>query len=453
MISRGKYSLWKILQKEAILLDYKVLESKSLQVIVDELFLFIEKAKFLAPFDFFSYLLEICNIKKRFVNSFGIVALEVLDEFIRCIYSYENASKHSLESFLYWFIEFYDEVKFGSKSRDTTQVKTVHGVKGLQSPIVILPDTIYFPKVSDFLFRSYDGLIWVYTTKSYISKLMKIRLLHQQIVKLEYHRLLYVAMTRAERHLIITGWNIKKKQDNTCWYGLVIDVIKRFDQIITTREGIYIVQKNCKEVHNIKDFIYYKKTYNLKFSLPIWFFKNQKIKLDQEKILLIGNKNIVNISFVQGGIWIHFLLENLSNVSLFQRKNFARMFISYYNLSDFFLKRIYREVFFLLEDIQLKYLWDKKANYEVPILGKIKGIIECVYLDYLLINLTHAYIIEYKTDLSPPNKISFISNSYINQIKKYTLFIEYLYPTHKIKIFILWTSLGCLQEIPIELIK
>src|SRR5262249_62349292 len=37
----------------------------------------------------------------------------------------------------------------------------------------------------------------------------------------EYHRLLYVAMTRAQDRLYICGWEGTQKREKNCWYDLI----------------------------------------------------------------------------------------------------------------------------------------------------------------------------------------------------------------------------------------
>ena len=37
----------------------------------------------------------------------------------------------------------------------------------------------------------------------------------------EYHRLLYVAMTRARDRLYVCGWQGLQKREETCWYDLI----------------------------------------------------------------------------------------------------------------------------------------------------------------------------------------------------------------------------------------
>ena len=54
----------------------------------------------------------------------------------------------SLQGFLHWLANGAVEVKreLDEGARDKVRIMTVHGAKGLQAPIVILPDTTQLPQ-------------------------------------------------------------------------------------------------------------------------------------------------------------------------------------------------------------------------------------------------------------------------------------------------------------------
>ena len=94
--------------------------------------------------------------------------------------------------------------------RDEVRVMTVHGAKGLQAPIVVMADTLSAPRNGTPggapIRWSEDGIpLWSPRRSLECGVTKNARESAARIEQEEYHRLLYVAMTRAEDRLYITG--------------------------------------------------------------------------------------------------------------------------------------------------------------------------------------------------------------------------------------------------------
>lgn len=95
------------------------------------------------------------------------------------------------------------------------QLMTIHGSKGLQAPIVILGDT------GDTPVSTHNRII--FTANFHILRqqsgiLKSIKSLENKTLEAENHRLMYVALTRAQDQLYIAGID----QDNEdCWYNVL----------------------------------------------------------------------------------------------------------------------------------------------------------------------------------------------------------------------------------------
>ena len=135
----------------------------------------------------------------------GFEAADPVEEFLALALSYEREHVPSLQGFLRWLAAGDTEVKrdFGAKQRDEVRILTVHGAKGLEAPVVFLPDTMQLPNPPyTLLWTEREGLpLWCpraglavpfYTSEK--------RLLRERQLE-EYRRLLYVAMTRARDRL------------------------------------------------------------------------------------------------------------------------------------------------------------------------------------------------------------------------------------------------------------
>ena len=88
-----------------------------------------------------------------------------IDEFLSLALSYEALNTPSLEGFLHWIERGDAEVKRDmERGRDEVRVMTVHGAKGLEADIVILPDTASQPggernRVANILYTE-DGPVY-----------------------------------------------------------------------------------------------------------------------------------------------------------------------------------------------------------------------------------------------------------------------------------------------------
>ena len=134
----------------------------------------------------------------------------------------------SLEGFLHWMETGEAEIKRDLEQArpDAVRVMTVHGAKGLEAPIVFLPDTLQMPSKLPIFYwvEDEDGsdraILW--PPAAVILKIAEAQ--REKLIKdrnREYRRLMYVAMTRAEDRLYICGWHTKKKAPEGCWYDLM----------------------------------------------------------------------------------------------------------------------------------------------------------------------------------------------------------------------------------------
>ena len=87
----------------------------------------------------------------RFVSRLGSEANDAIDALLDRALDYEEASGTSLAGFANWFAAGEIEIKRNmEQGADEVRVMTVHGAKGLEAPIVILPDTAAAPDAEPF---------------------------------------------------------------------------------------------------------------------------------------------------------------------------------------------------------------------------------------------------------------------------------------------------------------
>src|SRR4029077_2906976 len=110
--------------------------------VADRLLRWQGEARQLAPFDFYAGVLDRDGMRARMLARLGSEAADPLDEFLNQALAYEAAGPPSLQGFLLAMGQARPEIKRDmEQGRDEVRVMTVHGAKGLEAPIVFLPDT------------------------------------------------------------------------------------------------------------------------------------------------------------------------------------------------------------------------------------------------------------------------------------------------------------------------
>lgn len=168
-----------------------------------------EKSKQLAPYSFFTCLLNKNNNRKKIISALGKHVIDPLEEFLTICLAYERTQSGTLYHFLKWFITGDSEIKRDMDASNGVRIMTVHGSKGLASKIVFLIDTLTVPKAESILNTNhlhnntnYDLWLWKTANSDIIQSISD---KNRMDAIAEYYRLLYVAMTRTRDKLYIYG--------------------------------------------------------------------------------------------------------------------------------------------------------------------------------------------------------------------------------------------------------
>ncbi len=166
--------------------------------------------------------------RARLVRRLGPEAGEPVDELLNAALAYARTNVPSLQGFLHWLRRSGAEVKREQETAgETVRIMTVHGAKGLQAPLVILPDTTALPPENGAVLWAPDpktGLdvpLWAPRKELRCAAGETLRDAVAARRLQEHNRLLYVALTRAEDRVLVCGWAPRKGVPETCWYSLV----------------------------------------------------------------------------------------------------------------------------------------------------------------------------------------------------------------------------------------
>ncbi len=203
----------------------------------------IEQSKKLAPYSFFTYVLNKNDARKKFISALGKQVIDPIEEFLTMCLAYERTQPGTLYHFIKWFITGDSEIKRDMDASQGVRIMTVHGSKGLASPVVFLIDTLTFPKPEAILNANhlhdnsdYDIWLWKTTTSETLQPIID-KNKADQIA--EYYRLLYVAMTRTRDELYIYGCDTEHASE-LVWHRQLWDVFSKKSELFINDDTIRI---------------------------------------------------------------------------------------------------------------------------------------------------------------------------------------------------------------------
>ena len=184
------------------------------------------------PFRFFADLLGPGGGRNLALARLGAEAGDALDAFLNAALDHERRYGPSLAGFLQHVTGSAADVKRDlSASAGEVRVMTVHGSKGLEAKIVILadlgpqPGARRLPKILAVPEpgRATPVPIWPPpgAEDTVATAGAKARVVEQMVE--EHHRLLYVAMTRAEDRLIVCATQAKGEAPEGSWYAMIAE--------------------------------------------------------------------------------------------------------------------------------------------------------------------------------------------------------------------------------------
>ena len=449
--NRGNMSLWSRLNAD-----------KAYQEPASVLSALLNRADYIRPFELYSLVLSTLDGRKKFVARLGAEAEDALDEFINLTLRFEEEHIPNLQNFLAWITADDIEVKRELEQAEDNAVRimTVHGSKGLQAPVVILPDTVRLPNI-----KKSAGLMWDKDNMAYYPLSGNdydagcTMLYEQEKNKAfdEYRRLLYVALTRAEDRLYICGYKGKNNPDERSWYELCRKTLEECGNA----EADGSLSYTCAQENEVAE---EKRKALPKEETPtepwLWREALEESPLakpytpshpdDEELDLPAASPLVDNGKYYRRGLLMHRLLQFLpadaditkkdSLIDSFLQKNAADM-------PSKFHRQIKTEILRILTDNKFKFIFGPGSRAEVPVMGEVDGRIVSAQIDRLVISKDKITVVDFKTNCPPAETTDKVPAAYKKQLAVYKQLIEKIYPGYPVETFILWTNSANLMKI------
>ncbi|WP_296374938.1 double-strand break repair helicase AddA [Yoonia sp.] len=416
------------------------------------------EADFLRPYDLIERILTRHDGRRNLLGRLGPEAEDGIDALLSQALAYENTGVPSLTGFLIWMETDDLQVKRQMDSQsDQIRVMTVHGAKGLESPIVILPDTVQ-PKTdikAELLPAGEHGehVVWKTPKAESAPAVTNLRDLVVAKQARERLRLLYVAMTRAEKWLIVgAAGNIKEDDDS--WHNIVASGMDGCG-VYDAKAGDLPVRRVSHLDWDVGTLVTTQSTAIPDITLPVFgtlpvpdrVATRAPSELPGEKTLpsdVTGN----DADAMARGTLIHRLLEHLPVIAPAKRMEFGLRLIEQDDPA------LVAQVISLLDNPALAHLWADNALTEVDITADIPGIGRIHgAIDRLLIATDCILAVDYKSNAVIPDDPAQTPAGLLRQMAVYHHALGQIYPDMPVQVAILWTASGRLTLLPDDLLS
>ncbi|WP_206934440.1 double-strand break repair helicase AddA [Roseococcus thiosulfatophilus] len=420
--------------------------------------------------------------RARLLARLGPDAADPLDELLTAALAHERAHPASLQHFLHWLRRAATEVKREPEnSADRVRVMTVHGAKGLQAPIVILPDTASAPPARAGLRWTGDDLpLWAPRAKGFAATPWTDAQSAEAAREAEEaNRLLYVALTRAEDRLLVCGW-YRKKKAAACWHDKVAEGFRRlpgveevpFDpgawgaeaagfvdgpmlRLETPQEGARKAERPANTAADAPP-------------LPAW----ARSPAPEVEGVRVATPSHMEDEEVEGaaapphapgdplgtrfrrGNLIHALLQSLPELPGPQREAAAARYLARpgHGLDVAQQAEILAEALAVLAHPDIAAAFGPGSLAEAPIAGRIGQRLILGVVDRLLVAPDAVLILDFKTNRPPPLEPEAAPPAYLRQMAAYRAVLRLAYPGREVRCALVWTYGARVMPLPSALL-
>lgn len=433
---------------------------------LDGLGAILAMADYATPHQFFETILSgPLDGRRKLIERLGSEARDPIEELLASALEFEASSTPSLQRFIDWFARGDVEiVRDPSTPLDAVRVMTVHGSKGLQSPVVILADACTDPDRSGggpagaFTMLKLDEHVEVPVfrpRKDEIVEPLKSEIAAQERRdRAEHWRLLYVALTRAEERLYIAGSLGPADRNGTpqaSWHRAVETSLDKLGaQWCDHPQWGSAMQFGEPEIAVTKPDAASPTEAG---ELPAWLRQVAPLEERPPRPLAPSSIDEDDISdpppgpqmrqAALRGRLLHQLFERLPEVATVDR----------FRLADSWLERsagvsdpneregLVKAACAIIANPAFADIFGAGALAEAPIAAVIAdGSVIAGTVDRLLVTETSVKLIDFKTGRSVPASIQEIPAAHLRQMAAYVAALEVIFPDRKIMASLLYTS-------------
>lgn len=432
-----------------------------------------DRADFLRPYELIERMLTRHGGRKRLIGRLGREAEDGIDAFLAEALAYERSGVPSLTGFLVWMqagdVEVKRRLEQGSRA---IRVMTVHGAKGLEAPIVILPDTANRQRRDRGAILRPGGraAAWKVARAESPPDLLADLDARARREEEEQMRLLYVAMTRAESWLIVAAAG-ETAEGPASWHGLVRDGMVKagaaqfqpdgtgwpFGPGLRLTFGDWPEPVEDRAAEGVASTT----------AVPGWALSAaapppvpapalSPTALGGAKALP-GDLGLDEEAAKRRGTLLHLLLERLVGHPAACRAEVAVGLLEAEGCTDSAEKAgLLAELSGVLDNPALAHLFTTGTLAEVEVaapLPELGGRIMAGVIDRLVIAPGRVLAVDFKSNATLPASAAQVPEGILRQLGAYAAILARIYPDRAVEVAVLWTRTATLMPIPLNIVR
>jgi ATP-dependent helicase/nuclease subunit A len=459
-----KERLWRAMRDSTI---------PSVKAAYEQLYEWRGRLDFDRPFNFYADVLYAGGGLKRMRSRFGSEIDDVMAQFLDLALLHEQSEQPSLVGFLAELRSREVTIKRElAEAGAGVRVMTVHGAKGLEAPIVILADAATTERGRDrraIYMRSAPPLfIHAASEATHVDETREYKADADAAQQAEYWRKLYVAMTRAEDELYVTGYLTKQGKVDGSWYEAIEQGLAPFSETVADTEGgvsalIYPAERQAAaEVlpggEHVTAGPGTLTLAPLPPPKPIRIVRPSEVEktANPERVLATRLEESLDPETARlSGTALHALLQHLSKVDAAERAEVAaRALEALLPAAPEQRAIIAAKAMSILANPVFADLFGETSRAEVPFLANAlrngAPVTLAGRIDRLVVEPQRVLVVDFKSDADATEDAAAVKPAYKTQLGLYALVATQLFPGAAVEAAILWTSLEKLVKLPRE---
>jgi len=441
---------------------------------------FLDTARDLArtrsPFDLFTRVLGLNgpdgrSMRARMLTRLGSEAGDVLDEFLARTLSAEAQGVRDLESLTHAFAGLDIAVKREMEGAgDEVRVMTAHGSKGLEAPIVFLPETTVTrtARGTPLLETQDGGFLWSARKDDDCEASALARQFRADREEEEAWRLLYVGLTRARDRLVLCGRVGSTTSDDKVggWYAAMRQAFAHPAVADTVRDvevDGYGFRRFGPEPDRLPP---RAATGRAAAPLPDWARGAAPVEPPARRYASPSQladqtfgpspsplARVEGLGRYRRGELIHRLLQLLPDVPPADRRDAATKLLDRErDLTAPQRREMLAAAFGVLDDPRFADVFGPGSRAEAAIGGTSSRLPPALAVsgrvDRLLVTPDRVLVVDYKTNRPAPADIADADPAYLIQMAVYVAVLEEVFPGRRVEAALVWTDGPRLMPVP-----
>lgn len=439
---------------------------------------FADEAAEHPPFDLYGRLLNRrdgrgLTVRQRFLTRLGAEAGDALDAFLDQARAAEGRGATDLERFCHQLAALDQTIKREmDEPRGEVRVMTAHSSKGLEAPVVILPDVIFSEPRGDALLETEGGgFLWCASSADDCAASATAREARKRRGEEESLRLLYVGLTRARDRLIVTGRypSNRKLEAIQAWWGPVNAALARLEGVreIETERGavrrfgadprvLPVAAKVAVSAPAVPGWLE---------AAPAHEASERRVAPGQiqDRSKTAAPSPLARVGAGSLGRWrrgdlIHRLLERLPDLAPDRRAEAARALLARESdLDEDQRAEMIAAAFGVLDDPAFSEVFGPGSRAEAALSGTAPelppGVVVSARLDRLVVTPERVLVVDFKTNRPAPDRAEDADPAYVRQLAFYWAVLRRLYPGRTVEAALVWTDGPKLTPVPEALMR